>query len=359
MATDIYKELSEISKNRYGIDIRFPIHDALAILSGEEYELIGTAINDIPVNPIDFSSVDITNELEIIESETKGADVKQAIHDALYKLWQLKTSPIQITTGLAGIDLSTPTRPETYRPDDYIYNLTSLASDGMTYVTDWARLAAFMLSTNLFSDVQVTEWEGRPSGIDVYVNDSKFFSLQYAPVLTPSGEANMYSAGVTRPDSLIGFGYPYDASSEALAECLAPDSAFRSNDKVLITCFDNAILFAKNSNGGISLTFGVGYDLFPVDPTQTSVLVDPSTKILTFTQQYAVSEYGGVGHSHSDRATSSVGALTALVSEGDCAVTIGGYALTSGYVSGPYADGIVDFGSRKLYVANSMLAIEI
>lgn len=357
MATDIYKELSEISKNRYGVDIRFPIHDALAILSNEEYELIGEAINGQPVNYIDLSSGDISAELEIIASGTKGADVKQAIHDALYKIWQLKMSPIKVTTGLAGIDLSNPTRPETYRPDDYVYNLTSF--NGTSYVTDWAQLAAFMQSTNLFSDVQVTEWEGRPSGIDVYVNDSNFFSLQYAPVLTPGGEATMYSALVMRPDSLVGFGYPYDASEESLTECLAPDSAFRSKDKVLITCFDNAILFAKNSNGGVSLTFGVGYDLFPTDPTQATVLVDPSTKILTFTQQYVVSEYGGVGHSHSDRATSSVGSFAALVSEGDCAVTIGGYALTSGYIPGPYADGIVNFGSRKLYVANSMLAIEI
>lgn len=355
MATDIYKQLSEISKNRYGVDIRFPIYDALSILSGEEYERIRSVTNDVPVNHI--ASADISSELKIIESGTSGANVKQAIHDALYKIWQLKTLPIQVTTGLAGIDLSNPIRPEAYRPNDYIYNLTSF--NGTTYVTDWAQLATFMRSTNLFSDVQVTEWEGQPSGIDVYVNDSKFFSLQYAPVLTPSGEAKMYTAMVMRPDSLTGFGYPYDASEEALTECLAPDSAFRTDDKVLITCFDNAILFAKNSNGGVSLTFGVGYDLFPTDQTQATVLVDPSTKILTFTQQYVVSEYGGVGHSHSDRATSSVGSFAALVSEGDCAVTIGGYALTFGYIPAPYADGIVDFGSRKLYVANSMLAIEI
>ena len=292
MATDIYKELSEIARGRYGSDIRFPIHDALSTLANDGSIALKQATRGLPLNHPTSDSADISQYLTIIETNASGATVKDAIHDALLKLSGFQKDSIHVITGLAGIDLSNPIRPEAYRPNDYIYNLTSF--NGTTYVTDWARLATFMRSTNLFSDVQVSEWESQPAGIDVYANGSKFFSLQYAPVLTPSGEATMYIAMVTRPDSLTGFGYPYDASEEALTECLAPDSAFRTDDKVLITCFDNAILFAKNSNGGVSLSFGAGYDLFPTDQTQATVLVDPSTKILTFTQQYVVSEYGGV-----------------------------------------------------------------
>ena len=80
---NINKELQQIQANRYGVDIRVPIHDALAKLSGADLAMAEEAAEGFPV---DFGNADITAELRIIQNASKGADVKDAIHSALYKL---------------------------------------------------------------------------------------------------------------------------------------------------------------------------------------------------------------------------------------------------------------------------------
>ena len=327
MATDIYNELSEISKNRYGVDIRFPIHDALAILSGEEYELIGKVINDIPVNHIDLSSADITNELEIIESGTKGADVKQAIHDALYKIWQLKVSPIQVVSGLVGID------------SNYTEGLQN----------DFENLYNFMSDSGLFSDIIYDDLDNEQR-ITVYENDKaiaaihRFRAEDYSygyQILVYS-----YNDDGTRKGTLA---YPSSLEDPETYNLLNPYSGMRTENALLLSCSNDAICFSKNSAGGISVSFGGGYETY-------SSSIFPASRIRTFNYNSTISENGGIGKSYP---ISDTAALTPLIAEGTEAHSIGAYAITVGGGSGWDQDGVVNFGSRKLYIANFIFAIEI
>lgn len=335
MATDIYKQLSEISKNRYGADIRFPIHDALAILSNEEYELIGEAINDIPVNHIDLSSGDISSELEIIESGTSGADVKQAIHDALYKIWQLKVSPIQVTTGLTGIDLTNYERPVSSQ--NYITGLSD----------DLETLADFLRGSGLFSNVIYDEVEDI-KGIRVVVDEKTLATINFDAIA--EGNSGYYISVFTyNDDGTIKntITYPEGTADASTFTFLNPDSAMKTSDAVLISCNNDAICFARNSDGGISVSFGGGYEEYGGS-------VFSASRIRTFAINSTVSTSGGVGKSYP---LTNTAALTALIAEGTSTCSYGAYAFTTGGVSD--IDYIVNFGSRKLYVANSMLAIEI
>lgn len=335
MATDIYNELSEISKNRYGVDIRFPIHDALAILSGEEYELIGKVINDIPVNHVDLSSADITDELEIIESGMKGADVKQAIHDALYKIWKLKVSPIQVTTGLTGIDLTNYERP--VPSQNYITGLTD----------DLETLADFLRDSGLFSRVIYDEVEDI-KGISVVVNEKTLAAINF-DAITEDNSGYYIMVFTYNDDGTIKntMRYPEETADASTRTFLNPDSVMKTDNAVLISCNNDAICFARNSDGGISVSFGGGYEEYGGS-------VFSASRIRTFAINSTVSTSGGVGKSYP---LTDTAALTALIAEGTSTCSYGAYAFTTGGVSD--IDYIVDFGSRKLYVANSMLAIEI
>ena len=337
MATDIYKELSEISKNRYGVDIRFPIHDALAILSNEEYELIGEAINGQPINHIDLSSADITNELEIIESGTKGADVKQAIHDALYKIWQLKVSPIQVVSGLVGIDLTGISRPQ---PSP---NYTEGLQD------DFENIYDFMSDSGLFSDI-IYDDLANEKRITVYENDKaiaaihRFRAEDYSygyQILVYS-----YNDDGTRKGTLA---YPSSLEDPETYNLLSPYSGMRTENALLLSCSNDAICFSKNSADGISVSFGGGYETY-------SGSIFPASRIRTFNYNSTISENGGIGKSYP---ISDTAALTPLIAEGTEAHSIGAYAITVGGGSGWDQDGVVNFGSRKLYIANFILAIEI
>lgn len=335
MATDIYKELSEIAKNRYGVDIRFPIHDALAILSGEEYELIGEAINDIPVNHIDLSSADISSELEIIESGTKGADVKQAIHDALYKIWQLKVSPIQVTTGLTGIDLTNYEHPTSSQ--NYITGLTD----------DLETLADFLRDSGLFSNVIYDEVEDI-KGISVVVDGKTLASISF-DTITEDNSGYYITVFTYNDDGTIKntMRYPEETADASMFTFLNPDSAMKTDNAVLISCNNDAICFARNSDGGISVSFGGGYEEYGGS-------VFSASRIRTFAINSTASTSGGVGKSYP---LTDTAALTALIAEGTSTCSYGAYAFTTG--GRVDIDYIVNFGSRKLYVANSMLAIEI
>lgn len=338
MATDIYKELSEISKNRYGVDIRFPIHDALAILADEEYELIGQAIDGQPVNHIDLSSGDISAELEIIASGTKGADVKQAIHDALYKIWQLKVSPIQVTTGLAGIDLSNIARPEP--SSDYTEGLED----------DFDKLYDFMTASGLFSDVIYDDFASEKritvygSGDEAIAAIHRFRTEDYSygyQILV-----YVYNEDGTRKGTLA---YPSVLDDPSTYNLLRPYSGMRTNNALLISCTNDAICFSKNSDGGISVSFGGGYEEY-------SGTVFSASRIRTFNRNSTISESGGIGKSYP---ISDTAAFTPLIAEGSSTYSYGAYALTVGGGSGWDRDGVIDFGSKKLYIANFIFAIEI
>lgn len=354
MPTDIFNQLSEISKGRYGADIRNPIHDALAILSDNEISIIDDMTNGEPINSPVVSDYDITGELYIIANNHEGAVVKQAIYDALYKLSRLQKEDRTVVTGLTGIDMSDPIEPS---GDDYIYGLSDYYSTW--YTTDWETLKEFLEGSSLFSGIEYYTQSDVIKGIDIFVDDEPFFSLR-SVIEEIGGETYYYhKASIYNSDEVTTFSYPNNGLLEPINEALVPTEAYRTTDNVVINCLSNAILFSKNSAGGISVTLGCGYEIYPTEPSQTTSVADPSSKILTLTPNFVISDYAGVGHSHSTPASSNVGALTALISEGDNVVSHRGYALTTGYLNTIRADGIVPFGTKQLYIANSMLAMEI
>ena len=352
--TDIFEQLIELKQGRYGSEIRIPIHDALAKLSGEELAIIGSMTNGEPINSPVVSDYDITEELDIIANRPEGKLVKQAIYDALYKLSKLQQGDRTIVTGLTGIDMSNPEEPS---GDDYVYGLSDYYSTW--YTTDWETLKEFLEGSGLFSSIEYYTQSDIIKGIDIFVDDDPFFSLR-SIVEEVGGETYYYhKASVYNSDGVTTFSYPSNGLIEAINEAVVPTEAYRTTDNVMINCLSNAILFSKNSAGGISVTFGAGYNVYPTEPSQVSTVADPSSKILTLTPNFEISDYAGVGHSHSTPASSHVGALTALISEGDNVVSHRGYALTTGYLNTIRADGIVPFGTKRLYIANSMLAMEI
>ena len=352
--TDIFEQLLELKQGRFGSEIRLPIHDALAKLSEGEYDLISAVDNSEPINSPVLSDYDITEELDIIANRPEGKLVKQAIYDALYKLSKLMSDDKTIMTGLVGIDMSEPTTPS---GDDYIYGLSN---DYTTwYNTNWTALKTFLEGSGMFGSIEFYTQSDVIKGLDIYVGDDPFFRLRSATEEIGGETYYFHQASVYNSDGETVFSYPNNGISEPINEALVPTEAYRTADNVLINCLSNAILFSKNSAGGISVSLGCGYDVYPTEPSQVTTVADPSSKILTLTPNFVISDYAGVGHSHSTPASSTVGALTALISEGDNAVSHRGYALSTGYLAGTSADGIVPFGSKRLYVANSMLAMEI
>ena len=413
MPTDIFKELSEISTNRYGADIRFPIHDALAILAGDEEAVIERQSDGIPNASPAADESDISEELHKIVTEHEGAVVKQAIYDALLKLSKMQT----VVVGLVGIDMSTPTSPSASDPN-YVYDLTSYTS---SYVTNWASLVNLMKDVSIFEENGVRTYDtvtpvyvpydatedeswdtdygryyvknddvydqistlglatapktsvddpdgnrgeyigpyydvGSPiithKGFEVYVGGELFFRLEQRKTTIEGDQVDKYEATVYNTES-DEFRYPVQSLTEfAVLEALAPTEAYKTENSVLINCLSNAILFTKNSAGGLSVTIGAGYDLY-------SGNLDSGGRILTLTNAFELSEYGGFSHMHAPGGSSTTAALTALVSEGDNLTSRKGYGVTTGRLGGSRADGLVTFGKKKLYVANSMLAIEV
>ena len=351
--TNIYEQLVKIKEGRYGSDIRFPIHDALVKLADGEFDLIEALDNGEPISSPILSDYDITEELEIIATRPEGALVKQAIYDALYKLSKIEDDKT-IITGLTGIDMSEPTEPS---GTDYV---SGLSNDYTTwYNTDWSTLKTFLEGTELFSGIELYQQDGVTKGLDLYVNDYPF--VRFRSVTEEIGGETVYYNQITvyNEDESTIPSYPNSGLIEAINEATVPTEAYRTKNSVLINCLSNAVMFCRNSAGGVSVTFGCGYNLYPTDPTQVTILSDPSSKIVTLTLNSTMSDYAGISHSHSTPESSTVGALTALISEGDNAVNLLGYGLSTGYLAGTSADGVVLFGSKRLYVANSMLAIEI
>ena len=337
MATDIYKELSEIKNGRYGVDIRSPIHNALAVLSGEERDLIEQAIEGEVINGIDLSSADITAELETIATDISGANVKQAIYDALYKIWHINMSPIQVTTGLAGIDLTGISRPQP--SPNYTEGLQN----------DFEKLYSFMSGSGLFSDIIYDDLDNEQR-ITVYENDKAIATIHRIRAEDYSYGYQIlvysYNDDGTRKGTLA---YPSTLDDPQTYNLLSPYSGMRTENALLLSCSNDAICFSKNSADGISVSFGGGYETY-------SSSIFPASRIRTFNYNSTISENGGIGKSYP---ISDTAALTPLIAEGTEAHSIGAYAITVGGGSGWDQDGVVNFGSRKLYIANFILAIEI
>ena len=339
MVTDIYQYLQEIAEGRYGVDIRIPIYNALAILADSDAETITRAAAGYPVSSPIASEYDISEELDTISTSTSGAEVKDAIHDALEKLSQLTEASMTVISGLASIDMSQPSRPAAN--DHYISGITgSTVGD-----TDFEGLAEFLMASGLFSNVVYDEVEELYKGIAVYVNGKVLAELNY--MLGTEGWLYTFTVHTDGENADNTLFYPSDEEDPLTVYSMMPKAALRTKDAAVITCEGNAILFSRNSKGGVSVSFGH-------DAEKISIVTDVKRRIRTFTRSSTISSYGGIGHSHIN---SNVGSLTALVSEGDNAVNVKSYALTLGNLTG--IDGVVSLGTRRIYIANDMFAIEI
>lgn len=350
MTADIYNQLSDISKGRYGSDIRYPIHDALAILAEGEYDRLVQDTNGALVNYPDLNSsdVDISEELNTISVSTSGAEVKQAIHDALYKMSFMFDHTRTIVTGLTAIDISNPEPPS---GPNYVADFQN--DDRET--ADLERVKDFLKSSGLFSDVTYESTSGVSEIVSIYVDDVLFVKLSYLYMedpIDPSDSAwyyelTVYTDGSGETDSLS---YPTDVSTVSLRTSLNPMSGMKTDMSVLLTCASNAILFSRNSAGSVSVSFGAGYAMYG------SFVNDAANRIRTFTPHSTISSYGGIAHSHEN--IRSKAGLSPLISEGDAALTFKGYCVTYGTIDGR-ADAFVPFGQEKLYMALDMLAIEV
>lgn len=253
---NINYELQQIQANRYGVDIRVPIHDALRKLSETSYSLLTENTDGAPINYPRGSKnlmIDIVDELNIIKTAYPGKEVKKAIHDALEKLSRMTTVDM-VVTGLTGFNAAFPSRPDAHDPN-YISGLTSGN-------TDFSNLATFMKASGAFSDVTVVN-EDTPTyektGINVYDNGDLFATLS----CTMSKEYGytgdpVYTLTVYHSDGENDYTFPSNDDDRHLNRCLIPKAAYRTEYGVLISCEDNAILFSKNSSNGVSVSFGDG-----------------------------------------------------------------------------------------------------
>jgi hypothetical protein len=342
MATDIYQYLQEIQEGRYGVDIRIPIYNALAILADENAETIDRASDGYPVNSPVLSDYDISEELYVIAHSITGSEVKDAIYSALDKLDHLAKESRTVMTGLTGISLADVSRPTSH--DDYISGLTGTMGE-----TDFETLKDFLLASGLFTDVTYEEVEGSSKGLTIYVGENVLAELKYVLDWTQEEASWFYNLVVhtngTLSDDTLSF--PREQSDVILQYSLAPQSAIRTSHGVIITCETNSIAFSRNTNGGISVSCGYDVEKFSTVP-------DVKRRIRTFTRSSTISTDGGVGHS---RINSNVCTLTPLVSEGDGVISEMLYGITAGNIL--YTDGVVAFGDRRLYLSNDMFAIEI
>lgn len=358
MATNIKGELAEIKKGRYGIDIRIPIHDALALLSEGEVDLIRNAASETTGEPVsspnlDSYNIDISEDLRIIDSSYSGAEVKNAIRDALYKLSLLCQASKTVITGLAPVPLSGSVDPS---GDNYLTGITS----GST--TNWQAVVNFLMETGLFEHIDIYN-ENDCSGITIYTDDSGVSTVlcEFGQRMVDDGNGGTVKVyQLRKPITGGNYAYPRNGTVSALNSVFKPLSVYRGRDAVAIRCENDAIIFSKalyeyedannvkQEKNILSVSFGGGY-------TNS----DPGTLIRTFTYNSPMMSDIGYGHSPQEDVKMT---LTCLVAEYSEALSVGAYGIVTGL--GPTAsesalDAIVSFGDKKLYVTNDYFAIEV
>ena len=358
MSININDELSQIGKNRYGIDIRMPIYEALRKLAQENDEKLSEA-TDLPLDFLSFTYPDITSELEIIENDPKGARVKGAIHDALFKL-SIKideSNPAVMALEPYSVDVT----PVIASDADLTYARIGGPGSGVSKGEYLSALYEAMVSA--ISDLKRGErlWTAEQmsyeeeEGLHTLTISTRVGTSGWEPFVriteTFVSDWNDWCFQITVIDD-EGSEFTYPATTSVTYEMdksmMGPKHLYVSKNKVCIRTSLNAILFAKDAQSNASVAFGCGDRAIPPeDPSRT----DPSSEIRAFSTDTIFDGAIGVGSYY--RMTSDKLVIVPLLTEASESWLDKGYAVLT-----DMSDGEAYLGSRRLIIAGH-LAFEV
>lgn len=336
---NISKELQEIKANRYGVDIRMPIHDALSKLSGVELELAEEAAEGFP---IDFGTTDISAELQIIQNEPKGADVKDAIYSALYKLSKSIGSTNYVAAGLTPTEVNvTPISGTPYA--DNVHSLDQ--SDPMQSMSE------IFGESPIFGKVEYEEVSETERELRLY-----YFESDETPFVTISAvysgtgtnlqwwyQISVYCYTTASPSEITkAVSYPYQIPAEPDAvsvPIITPRSVYVGKRTLLVrmgSIEDAYMAFMQSSQGKLMVSFHCGY-------LQMPHFVDPRSEIRSFSVE-STTNYPSTMNQNPNYQTDTL-VLGPIVGEGSDDYSHSAYvALTN------VGEGTVEFGTRTFYI---------
>lgn len=342
MSNGISKELQQIQANRYGVDIRVPIHDALAKLSNENYEEITSGSEGFPINEPPES---IDTYLQIIEDSIKGSDVKQAIHDALLELSIELEETKTIIPGLAPIAVQL--RPDVVATgDNYYVDLTdeenpiealsdALQNSGLFSMVSYEEeISSFSRSVFIWGAEQDPE------------NDDPLFEL----MSTGDGEqwksetVWITSGGTTvqyNPDDLTG---EYEQTNRNV-HILQPWSVYVVKGKrVLIRCKRDSIVLSLTDSNKTCVALGMGDRNFD---QSGSLVIEPYNNIRAFTSDGEPYDHADCGFSQARYGYNGRIVLSSFVCEGSDSYPYGTFITATL----PSMSGMFTVGSKTFYTA--------
>lgn len=344
MATDIYKELSEISKGRYGLDIRDPIWVALKILSDETYDRVKSDSQGFPVN---WDPESIDGELNTIAHNIYGKDVKQAIYDALYKLWHMNAKTRTLVTGLAPFPV-TITEPTSEEDLAKIHTITPMEDP-------LSQLAGILQETGMFSSVSYDSSSTKRT-LTLYVNGEEFITYEGTLIDETIGaeEYNYWWYQLTVTNSMystVTYPEPYNENQHVRypldVSILMPECVYVTDNHILILTARDTILITKTDKGNVMIALGMG------DRIHENI-TDPYDKIRAFTKSSIIMEDTGIAMDWNER---SQLVLSALLEEGLTEYAMGAYATVTKVIPSTMIGGYTTFGTSRLYVTRGF-AIE-
>lgn len=342
---NINQELQQIQANRYGVDIRVPIHDALAKLSGD-VDAVFADRTGFPSDFATFSYDDIDGELWIIENEPKGSEVKDAIHDALYKL-SLKIKEMNpAIVGLAPYPVTVT--PVTESDDDLLFvdirqpvnNPLSDLRDAIVSTNSKTKLFSNMDENIVYSEEELL----RTLKIkDAFGNDFVTFTALYREDLEDPANNFWWHRVKVECDS-TSITYPTTLSYRLDYGIMTPQIVYATKGKLLIRCGVGCVLFSRLDNGSLAVSISCG-DRVMTDKT------DPYSSLRTFSKDGDVSEYEGIGSYYGSSGSSIV--MTPLIAEGDGGVAVEAYGVLS-----RVGVGEIEIGSRRFFACQGF-AMEV
>lgn len=343
MSNGISKELQEIKANRYGVDIRVPIHDALAKLSNESNVVLAERTG-YPSDFADFSYDDIDHELWTIENEPKGSDVKDAIYMALYKLSVKLDEMDPVVVGLKPYPVTVKSITES--DDDLLYvNFTNPEENPLVDLRN--ALISVNAKAQLFVNSNITYEETETTRTlkikNAFGDDFVTFTGTYRENLDPN-PSNFwwYQVKVDAHESSLT--YPAQLSYALDYSLMTPWVVYATKGAVLIRCGIGAVLFSTLDDGTLAVSISCGYRTLSTNRT------DPFSSIRTFSKDVEVGDYDGAS-SYFGHGNNIV--MTPLIVEGGSGYSTKAYAVLSRVGNGDF-----NIGSKR-FVAFEGFAIEI
>lgn len=362
--SDIGKELLDIQTNRYGIDIRMPIHDALAALAGADAEIATRAANGFP---IDFGNADISAELQVIQSDPKGANVKAAIYSALLKLSQVVGQTNYISAGLTPQEIEV--EPLSGALLDKYHSLST--------ATPLSELATYLEDALLFGKVEY-EAIGEDDG-ELRLYDQNDLTTPFVKITSElTGDPTcldwwyrVHVYGYATADAAqktVIYSFPEEAPTDATYATypfIVPQGVYigagnaRGAQKVVAIRLGEFVdctgwmIFDRTDLSNLSVAFNCGNVLIPDDGYET--IADISSKVRAFVSDSVATDipYEYTIGKQEESQYLSLASLTAL-GKTDWNVFNRSYAALTPRLT-KHHTGIVAFGTRKYFLTNSFM----